>query len=78
MSAWSVPSSGRPDVGGDQGRWESGMDNSPMWDSLMERMWLGPEQIPEYRRADLRCALSRAAGSAVFTSRAARAVRHAT
>jgi hypothetical protein len=28
------------------------MDNSPMWDSLMERMWLGPEQIPEYRRAD--------------------------
>src|SRR5919202_5922593 len=32
--------------------WESGMDNSPMWDSVMERMWLSPEQIPEYRRVD--------------------------
>jgi Trehalase len=32
--------------------WESGMDNSPMWDSIMERLWLSPEQIPRYRRAD--------------------------
>jgi hypothetical protein len=36
--------------------WESGMDNSPMWDSVMERLQLLPEQIPKYRRADtLRC-----------------------
>jgi hypothetical protein len=32
--------------------WESGMDNSPMWDSIMERLQLLPEQIPKYRRAD--------------------------
>jgi hypothetical protein len=32
--------------------WESGMDNSPMWDSIMERLQLGPEQIPRYKRAD--------------------------
>jgi hypothetical protein len=32
--------------------WESGMDNSPMWDSVMERLQLLPEQIPKYRRAD--------------------------
>ena len=32
--------------------WESGMDNSPMWDSILERLWLSPEQIPSYRRAD--------------------------
>jgi hypothetical protein len=32
--------------------WESGMDNSPMWDSVMERLRLLPEQIPKYRRAD--------------------------
>ncbi len=32
--------------------WESGMDNSPMWDSIMQRMHLRAEQIPEYRRAD--------------------------
>ncbi len=32
--------------------WESGMDNSPMWDSIMQRMHLRADQIPEYRRAD--------------------------
>jgi hypothetical protein len=32
--------------------WESGMDNSPMWDSIMERLQLRPPQIPKYRRAD--------------------------
>jgi hypothetical protein len=32
--------------------WESGMDNSPMWDSIMERLQLGPTQIPKYQRAD--------------------------
>src|SRR5918996_3202100 len=33
--------------------WESGMDNSPMWDQIMERMQLRPDQIPPYRRADI-------------------------
>jgi Trehalase len=33
--------------------WESGMDNSPMWDSIMERLQLRPGQIPHYRRADI-------------------------
>jgi hypothetical protein len=33
--------------------WESGMDNSPMWDSIMERMQLRSDQIPQYRRADI-------------------------
>src|SRR5215208_5275864 len=32
--------------------WESGMDNSPMWDSVMECLQLLPEQIPKCRRAD--------------------------
>src|ERR671921_1495107 len=32
--------------------WESGMDNSPMWDSIMERLQLWPTQVPKYRRAD--------------------------
>ena len=33
--------------------WESGMDNSPMWDQIMERIQLRPDQIPQYRRADI-------------------------
>ncbi len=32
--------------------WESGMDNSPMWDFIMQRMHLREEQIPKYQRAD--------------------------
>src|SRR5215204_3597301 len=32
--------------------WESGMDNSPMWDQILQRMQLRPDQIPEYQRAD--------------------------
>ena len=32
--------------------WESGMDNSPMWDSIMERLQLRPGEIPAYHRAD--------------------------
>ncbi len=32
--------------------WESGMDNSPMWDAIMQRIQLRPDQIPEYKRAD--------------------------
>jgi hypothetical protein len=33
--------------------WESGMDNSPMWDQILQRMHLQAEQIPEYKRADI-------------------------
>src|SRR5215207_5460493 len=32
--------------------WESGMDNSPMWDQILQRMQLRPDQIPKYQRAD--------------------------
>jgi hypothetical protein len=32
--------------------WESGMDNSPIWDSIMQRIQLRPDQIPKYQRAD--------------------------
>jgi hypothetical protein len=32
--------------------WESGMDNFPMWDQIMERIQLTPEQIPKHKRAD--------------------------
>ena len=32
--------------------WESGMDNSPMWDQIMQRMHLRAGQIPKYKRAD--------------------------
>jgi hypothetical protein len=33
--------------------WESGMDNSPMWDHIMQRLHLRAEQIPRYHRADV-------------------------
>jgi len=32
--------------------WESGMDNSPMWASILLRLHLRAEQIPKYKRAD--------------------------
>ncbi len=32
--------------------WESGQDNSPLWDAVLARMALRPEQVPPYRRAD--------------------------
>jgi mannosylglycerate hydrolase len=32
--------------------WESGMDNSPMWDEIMKRLQLKPDEIPSYQRAD--------------------------
>jgi hypothetical protein len=32
--------------------WESGMDNSPMWGSILLRLHLRAEQIPKYERAD--------------------------
>lgn len=34
--------------------WESGMDNSPLWDEALER--LVPHDLPHYRREDLRVA----------------------
>jgi hypothetical protein len=33
--------------------WESGMDNSPMWDVTMQRIHLRADQIPKYQRADV-------------------------
>ncbi len=32
--------------------WESGMDNSPMWDEIMLRLFLRPDEIPSYQRVD--------------------------
>ena len=32
--------------------WESGMDNAPLWDAIMQRMQLRPDEIPSYQRAD--------------------------
>jgi hypothetical protein len=36
--------------------WESGMDNSPLWDDALARMILAPEQIPDYQRIDVQLA----------------------
>ena len=33
--------------------WESGMDNSPLWDDALARLSPSPEDIPSYRRRDL-------------------------
>ena len=32
--------------------WESGQDNSPMWDQVMQAIELTPEMIPAYKRVD--------------------------
>jgi len=32
--------------------WESGQDNSPIWDRAMARITLNPEMVPEYKRVD--------------------------
>ena len=32
--------------------WETGMDNSPLWDAPLARIALAPEDVPEYRRVD--------------------------
>jgi hypothetical protein len=32
--------------------WESGMDNSPMWATILLRLHLRADQIPKYKRAD--------------------------
>jgi hypothetical protein len=34
--------------------WESGMDNSPMWDQILQRIQLEPGQVPDYQRGDLK------------------------
>jgi hypothetical protein len=34
--------------------WESGMDDSPMWDAIMIGIELAPEKIPQYQRPDTR------------------------
>jgi hypothetical protein len=36
--------------------WESGMDNSPLWDEALARIQLTPTQVPEYRRVDVELA----------------------
>jgi mannosylglycerate hydrolase len=36
--------------------WESGMDNSPLWDDALDRMSLDAARIPEYERVDVRIA----------------------
>ena len=36
--------------------WESGMDNSPLWDEALERMLPDAARIPEYERVDVRIA----------------------
>jgi hypothetical protein len=36
--------------------WESGMDNSPLWDEALDRMVLDSARIPEYERVDVRIA----------------------
>jgi hypothetical protein len=33
--------------------WESGMDNSPLWDRALERMSFDPERLPQYERVDV-------------------------
>ncbi|HEX2183811.1 MAG TPA: trehalase family glycosidase [Rubrobacteraceae bacterium] len=46
--------------------WESGMDNSPIWDQIFQRMHLRADQIPRYQRADVHAvsAADRPTGSA--------------
>ncbi len=34
--------------------WESGMDNSPLWDGALDRIVLAPADVPEYERVDVR------------------------
>ncbi|QYJ17231.1 Glucosidase YgjK [Rubrobacter xylanophilus DSM 9941] len=33
--------------------WESGMDNSPLWDAILQRLHLREDEIPSYRRVDV-------------------------
>jgi glycogen debranching enzyme len=36
--------------------WESGMDNSPLWDEALTRIPVAPDEIPEYQRVDVELA----------------------
>jgi glycogen debranching enzyme len=36
--------------------WESGMDNSPLWDEALARIDAAPDEIPEYQRVDVELA----------------------
>ena len=36
--------------------WESGMDNSPLWDDALARLELDPAEIPDYERVDVQLA----------------------
>jgi hypothetical protein len=38
--------------------WESGRDNSPLWDESLDRIILNNDQIPEYQRRDINIASS--------------------
>jgi hypothetical protein len=40
--------------------WESGMDNSPMWDQILQRLQLRADQIPAYKRVDTQVAAAAA------------------
>ncbi|HEX6293481.1 MAG TPA: trehalase family glycosidase [Herpetosiphonaceae bacterium] len=33
--------------------WESGQDNSPLWDAALERITIDPDQIPSFQRVDI-------------------------
>src|SRR6056297_1591740 len=33
--------------------WESGQDNSPLWDPILSRVQINPETLPPYKRRDL-------------------------
>jgi Trehalase len=33
--------------------WESGMDNSPLWDESLAQIALAPEEVPDYQRVDV-------------------------
>ena len=40
--------------------WESGMDNSPMWDQIWQRLQLRADEIPSYQREDTHTAAAAA------------------
>ena len=38
--------------------WETGMDNSPLWDDAVARIELAPDDVPQYERVDVRVAVA--------------------
>jgi hypothetical protein len=38
--------------------WETGMDNSPLWDEALARIELAPGDVPEYTRVDVQIAVA--------------------